>query len=239
LDKQKKIVEMFNSISPTYDLANRVLSFGIDTAWRRNGCNKSFEILGKKELNLVIDVACGTGDMILFWQKQASAKGVKIKEFLGVDPSSGMLEVARKKLPEIRFQESMANSIDARSGSGDIVSISYGIRNVLDRKPAFDEFNRVLKIGGLLVILEFTKNDNPGFVDKVNTFYTKKVLPFIGGALSKNYEAYKYLPDSIEGFLTSSDLETEYRASGFETVFKKSYSGGISTLFIAKKIKEC
>ncbi len=229
---------MFNAISPTYDLANRVLSFGIDTAWRKNGCDKSFAILGNKELDCIIDVACGTGDMILFWQKQARANGIEVKEYLGIDPSVGMLEVAKKKLPEIRFVESMANSIDAPNSKGDIVSIAYGIRNVLERKPAFDEFNRVLKLGGLLVILEFTKKEHEGIIDKLNGFYTRKVLPFVGGLLSKNYDAYKYLPDSIEGFLTSGALEEEYNASGFETVLKKSYSGGISTLFIAKKVRD-
>jgi len=96
--KQQKIVEMFDDIADTYDLANRVLSMGIDIQWRKKGCDKAFEILNKKTLGQVTDVATGTGDLLIYWREQAQKNGVAIDRYVGVDPSVGMLEVARKKV---------------------------------------------------------------------------------------------------------------------------------------------
>ena len=97
------------------------------------------------------------------------------------------------------------------------------------------EFNRVLKPGGLVVILEFMKNENPSALGKVRDWYMGNVLPRLGGFISKNYEAYKYLPDSIEGFLTVAKMQEELNESGFEMLYTKSFSMDISTLMIARK----
>jgi len=97
-EKQQKIVEMFDDIASTYDLANRVLSMGIDIQWRKKGCDKAFEILSKDKLTQITDVATGTGDLLIYWKEQASKNGVEIEKYVGVDPSVGMLEVARKKV---------------------------------------------------------------------------------------------------------------------------------------------
>ena len=233
--KQEKIVTMFDDIASTYDLTNRVLSMGIDIKWRRTACEKAYEILNNKELEQITDVACGTGDLLLFWKEYADKKGVDVQNYVGVDPSVGMLEVARKKIDFAEFKEGKAQELPVEDASTELISISYGIRNVVDRVEALQEFYRALKPKGIVVILEFTKQEREGLFDKVVDFGMKKVLPRVGGLISKNYEAYKYLPDSIEGFLTTEMLEKELVEAGFEMRYTKSFTMGISTLLIAQK----
>jgi demethylmenaquinone methyltransferase/2-methoxy-6-polyprenyl-1,4-benzoquinol methylase len=235
-EKQEKIVTMFDDIASTYDLANRVLSFGIDIQWRKKGCDKAFEVLDKKELTQVTDVATGTGDLLIYWKEQAKKNGVNIKKYVGIDPSVGMLEVARGKVDFAEFIEGKAQKLPIADESTDVISISYGIRNVVDRVEALQEFNRALKPNGIVVILEFTKQERSGIVNKIVDFGMKNVLPRVGGLISKNYEAYKYLPESIEEFLTTEMLAKELEEAGFEMKYVKSFSMGISTLLVAQKI---
>ncbi len=235
-NKQKKIVSMFDDIAKTYDLANRVLSFGSDVVWRKKACDKAYEFYGKKNIDRITDVACGTGDMLGFWQKRAEKKDIFVKEYLGIDPSSGMLKVAKEKFPTFSYIEAFAQDLPLEDNSSDFISISYGIRNVVDRVEAIKEFHRVLKPGGMLIILEFTKREKSSFVDNVVEFYMKKILPTVGGIVSGNKEAYEYLPNSIDNFLTTEKLIQELEENDFEIMYNRSFSMGISTLFIAKKI---
>ena len=235
MDKQKKIVHMFDDIAKNYDLANRVLSFGSDRGWRKRACKKSFEYLGKKELDRITDVACGTGDMLYFWEEMAKKEGVGVKTFQGIDPSLGMLEVAKEKFPHFHYEKAYAQHLPLEDESSDIVSITYGIRNVVDRIDAIKEFYRVLKPGGMLVILEFTKKQKSSPLDSVVALYMKKILPYIGGLVSGNREAYEYLPNSIDNFLTTEQLVEELEGAGFVMREIQAFSFGISTLFIAQK----
>lgn len=233
-NKQEKIVKMFDDIAPTYDTANRVLSMGVDIQWRKKACDETFARY-EKPIDLLVDVACGTGDMMGYWQKQATKAGRNIGKIVGIDPSVGMTDVGKKKFPNFEFIISEATNLPLLDASVDILSISYGIRNVVQRVEAFGEFARVLKTGGYVVILEFTKDDKKGFLHTIKNFYLNKILPKLGGFISKNKEAYEYLPNSIEGFLTSSMLQSELDIAGFSTEFAKSFSMDISTLVIAKK----
>lgn len=232
--KQQKIVQMFDDIAGTYDTANRVLSMGIDIQWRKRACDETFARY-TAPIELIVDVACGTGDMMGYWAKQAKKINRNVGKIMGIDPSRGMTDVGKQKFPEFEFVISEATQLPLGNESADIVSISYGIRNVIKRQEAFSEFARVLKKGGYVVILEFTKDDKKGFFFGIKDFYMNTVLPFLGGLISKNKEAYQYLPNSIEGFLTSSMLQKELDVAGFETEFVKSFSMDISTLVIAKK----
>lgn len=236
MGKQEKIVSMFDDIAKTYDLANRVLSMGIDKSWRNKACNLAYTFYNKDEIPKIIDVACGTGDMISFWKSTASNNSINLQNIIGVDPSVGMMEVAKKKLPEVEFIESGAAQMPLDSSSADIISISYGIRNVVQRQEAFDEFSRVLKKDGLVVILEFTKNKKESILDHITDFYMNKILPKLGGFISRNKEAYTYLPNSIDEFLTSENLCKELKQAGLEPIYVKGFSMNISTLFIARKI---
>jgi demethylmenaquinone methyltransferase/2-methoxy-6-polyprenyl-1,4-benzoquinol methylase len=236
MDKQEKIVSMFDQIAQKYDVANRVLSMGIDKTWRNKACNLAYEFYDKQQIDKIIDVACGTGDMIDFWQKTAKKSDIVIDNIVGVDPSAGMMDVAKKKLPDVEFIQSGAAAMPFEDGVADIISISYGIRNVVERQKAFDEFARVLKKDGLLVILEFTKNPKETILDHVTDFYLNKILPKLGGLISRNKEAYEYLPNSIDEFLTAQNLNNELKTAGFESIYTKGFSMNISTLFIARKL---
>jgi demethylmenaquinone methyltransferase/2-methoxy-6-polyprenyl-1,4-benzoquinol methylase len=227
---------MFNEIAGTYDIANRVLSMGIDKSWRNKACNKAFSFYDKENIERIVDVACGTGDMIEFWQKIAQSNGIKLENIIGVDPSVGMMDVAKKKLPEVEFIEAGAAQMPLDDSCADIISISYGIRNVVQRQEAFDEFARVLKKGGLVVISEFTKNEKTSPIDYLTDFYMNKILPTLGGLISKNKEAYTYLPNSIDEFLTTDNLCKELKQAGLEPIYTKSFSMKISTLIIARKL---
>ena len=233
--KQEKIVSMFDDIAPTYDTANRVMSMGVDKSWRRKACDLAYEYAGKDSLDKIVDVACGTGDMMDFWRERSEKMGIAIGEIVGVDPSTGMVDVARQKYPKFQYHISKATEIPLKDASSDILSITYGIRNVVEREAALKEFNRVLKKEGLVVILEFMKNENPSFLGKIRDFYMNKILPKIGGFISKNSEAYEYLPNSIGSFSTVENMQNELKSAGFEILYTQSFSMDISTLIIARK----
>ena len=235
MEKQEKIVSMFDDIAPTYDTANRVMSMGVDKSWRRKACDLAYEFNGTDTLDKIVDVACGTGDMMDFWRSRAEIDGIAIGEIVGVDPSIGMVDVARKKYPTFSYHISKATEIPLEDSCADILSITYGIRNVMEREAALSEFNRVLKTDGLVVILEFMKNENPSFFGRIMNFYTNKILPKVGGFISKNLEAYEYLPNSIEDFATVQTMQSELESAGFEMLYTKSFSMDISTLLIARK----
>ena len=235
MQKQEKIVSMFDNIAPTYDTANRVMSMGVDKSWRRKACDLAYKFYDKESLERIVDVACGTGDMMDYWQKRANKSGISVGEIVGVDPSVGMVDVAKVKYRDFNYHISKATEIPLEDASSDILSITYGIRNVVERTEALQEFNRVLKPGGLVVILEFMKNKNPSFLGKIMNFYTNKILPKVGGFISKNLEAYEYLPNSIEDFATVDGMKQELEDAGFEMLYAKSFSMDISTLLIARK----
>jgi len=236
VNKQEKIVTMFDDIAKTYDVANRVLSFGVDKSWRKEACNLTFDKYSKQNLDSILDVACGTGDMCEYWDKIAKERSIMIDKITGIDPSVGMLEEAKKKGLNADFIKGEAKDLPCKEHRADILSISYGLRNVVDRKEGLTEFHRVLKPGGLLVILEFTKLPKQKISAKVRDFYMKRVLPIVGGFLSKNYNAYNYLPNSIDDFLTTEKLTQELKEVGFEIEIVKGNSMDISTLFIARKV---
>lgn len=235
--KQEKIIDMFDDIASSYDQANRLMSFGLDVKWRQRACEHAFLFLENKKALKLVDVACGTGDMLVAWQKSALNCAIEFKECLGIDPSNNMLALAEKKLEnKASFIQAQAKDLKGvGNNSVDILSIAYGLRNVVERQEALKEFFRVLKPRGVLVILEFLKKDNPTWLDKISGFYTNKVLPLVGGAISKNYGAYSYLPQSIEGFLSLESLKHELKNAGFEILRTQDSIAQISTTMLVRK----
>ncbi|WQY74018.1 bifunctional demethylmenaquinone methyltransferase/2-methoxy-6-polyprenyl-1,4-benzoquinol methylase UbiE [Helicobacter pylori] len=235
--KQEKIINMFDDIASSYDQANRLMSFGLDVKWRQRACEHAYLFLENKKALRLVDVACGTGDMLVAWQKSALNCNIEFKECLGIDPSNNMLALAEKKLEnKASFIQAQAKDLKGvENNSVDILSIAYGLRNIVERQEALKEFFRVLKPRGVLVILEFLKKDNPTWLDKISGFYTNKVLPLVGGAISKNYGAYSYLPQSIEGFLSLESLKHELKNAGFEIVRTEDSIAQISTTMLVKK----
>ncbi|PSM52237.1 bifunctional 2-octaprenyl-6-methoxy-1,4-benzoquinone methylase / S-adenosylmethionine:2-DMK methyltransferase [Campylobacter blaseri] len=236
MDKQSKIIDMFNKIAPTYDKANRAMSLGMDVGWRKVACSYILSKYINRDLSIV-DVACGTGDMVGLWASMAKGYNANLSKLIGVDPSSGMLLEAKAKFPEHEFIEADANDLTLEDNIFDVLSISFGIRNVVEREEALKEFNRVLKIGGYAVVLEFTKTDRRGLFDIARDTYIKKVLPKIGEFISKDKEAYEYLPNSIDTFLSRENFIEELKGAGFEIEHIESFSFNACTLFVAKKIK--
>jgi demethylmenaquinone methyltransferase/2-methoxy-6-polyprenyl-1,4-benzoquinol methylase len=234
--KQEDIITMFNKIAKTYDLANRILSVGIDKTWRKKACNMAYSLYNKSHLTSVVDVACGTGDLMIDWKKYASQNGIQLDKIVGVDPSVGMMEVGKTKIPDGVFIEAGAESMPLEDNSADIISISYGIRNVVKRAEGMAEFARVLKPNGLMVILEFTKDEKTGILRTMKKFYMNNIMPIIGGMVSGSRDAYTYLPTSIEEFITSEQMCEELKAVGLEPIFVQSYNLDMSTTFIARKI---
>ncbi len=226
---------MFDDIAKSYDTANRVMSMGVDISWRKKACDLAFDYYGKDKIECIADIACGTGDMMGFWEKQAKRSHIKIDSLVGVDPSKKMIEVAKEKFPSFSYHIAKATQIPLKDESSDIISITYGIRNVIQREKALFEFNRVLKQGGLVVVLEFMKDEDKNILKKLRDIYLHKILPYIGGAISKNLEAYTYLPNSIENFVTVKGFQKELKKAGFEMLYTQSFSMDISTLFIARK----
>ncbi|CZE45894.1 bifunctional demethylmenaquinone methyltransferase/2-methoxy-6-polyprenyl-1,4-benzoquinol methylase UbiE [Campylobacter geochelonis] len=236
MQKQEKIVEMFNAIAPTYDKANRAISLGLDTSWRKTACQVILSKFINREASIA-DVACGTGDMLGLWHDMAKGFNVKLNRLVGIDPSSGMLNEAKKKFANLEFIEASAENTTLENESVDVLSISYGIRNVVERVKALEEFNRVVKMGGYVVVLEFTKTPKKGIVTYFRDLYVSKVLPKIGEMISKNKEAYEYLPSSIGNFLDTQSFIKELEKCGFEMEVVKGFSFDVSTMFIAKKVR--
>lgn len=236
VEKQNQIISMFNQIAPSYDKANRILSFGVDKSWRVKGIKRVLESLPQKSVT-ILDIACGTGDMIELWRRICPKFNKELKSIKGIDPSHAMLEIARSKFQSVEFVEALAQNLPEKDESADIVSISYGLRNVVERQKALCEFNRVLKNGGILLILEFTKREKGGILARCRDFYLKYILPKIGALISHDKDAYEYLPNSIEGFLSKDELIAELENANFTLLQVQSFSFGISSAFIAQKSK--
>lgn len=244
---QRSIIAMFDDIAKDYDKTNRILSLGIDISWRKDAVKRAYKARNAKDIERIVDVACGSGDMIKHWHSYALESSIVVREIIGIDPSQEMLKIAEKKLQaigggfakvdsRIALQLGEAKDLSTlESQSVDILSISYGLRNVLEYEQALREFARVLKPGGIVVVLDFFKNSSPSLIDRIIGIYTKHILPCIGYLISRNYAAYKYLPDSMEEFITPSELALALEKVGLQPLEIKSYSAGISHLVLGQK----
>ncbi len=208
----------FNLIARRYDFLNRVLSLGIDKYWR------SYVVSNlPKSSNLhILDVATGTGDLAL-----AMARGNQnVVSVTGVDIADNMMSIGREKIDQLGFsamidlQHGNAEHLHFPDASFDAVSISFGLRNVRDKLKALSEMKRVLKPGGRLLILEFSLPQNR-FIRSLYLFYFRHILPWLGGLISGNYQAYRYLNKSVEQFDASilSDMKPIPLSFGIATLY--------------------
>lgn len=226
MDKAAKVQNIFATIAPRYDLANDVISFGRAHAWR----SKTVRISGAKAGDRVLDVATGTGDLAI-----AFKKAVGTGEVIGVDFCAEMLVPAPAKAIKnnvvVTFQQGDATDLKFADQSFDVVSIAYGLRNVADTAKAVREMARVLKPEGRLVILETGRSEWPVFSTAVD-FYTSKVMPFFGGVLSGNKDAYMYLDRSSRDFPYGDKLvELLKREGNFKSVTAYPLVGGVSYIY--------
>ena len=231
-EKPTKVRSMFAAIAGSYDLNNRVHSLGLDQSWRKYAV-KAARV---NEGDTVADIACGTGDLTEMFARRSPAA-----EIIGLDFTPEMLDIARDKQTtrpdqiksRIRYQRGDAQNLPLDDNSADVLSIAFGIRNVQDPATAFREFARVLKPGGRLVVLEF---DTPRFppVRWANSFYSGWLMPRTATLLSGDRSgAYRYLPKSVESFLTRGELVGTINEAGFGQIRVKSLTFGICACYRA------
>ena len=229
-DKAQRVHGIFSDIAHRYDLANDVISFGVARFWR----TKLVRLSKADQNSKVLDVATGTGDLAIEF-KQVASNG----EVIGVDFCANMLVPAPKKALEknlkVTFKQGDAMALEFADQTFDVVSISYGLRNVSDPSVAVKEMGRVLKPGGRLMILETGRSEMPLFAPIFN-FYFAKVMPIFGGWLSGSKDAYKYLDASSRDFPYGTKLvELIQKTGAFAKVEAVPLFGGISYIYKATK----
>lgn len=232
-DKAGRVRAMFAAIAPSYDLNNRLHSFGRDQAWRRRAVREA----GVRDGDVVVDVACGTGDLSEAFARVGAAR------VIGIDFTREMLDVADRKrgrLPReaqqrIEYRQGDAMALELEDGCCDVVSIAFGIRNVADPAQALSEFHRVLRPGGRLVILEFDQPRLPP-VRWANDLYCSVIMPRTATLLSRDHSgAYRYLPRSVRTFARREELAEMARAAGFEEVHSKPLTFGVCACTVGRR----
>lgn len=228
--KKLQVRKMFDNIAHRYDFLNHFLSFGTDRAWRRKAIRKL------KEHNpiSILDVATGTGDFAM------EAMRISPQSVTGVDISEEMLSIAREKVAkaglgnQISFQWADAEELPFAAESFDASTVAFGVRNFENVLKGLSEINRVLKTGGILVILEFSMPTRFPF-RQVYAFYFRKLLPLIGKWVSKDHSAYTYLPDSVSAFPQGDEFTGWLLRAGFREAEFKPLTFGVVNLYMARK----
>jgi len=217
---------MFGQVAPRYDLLNHVLSFQIDKYWRRRTVRRVQATLDRPEA-VVLDLACGTGDLTLALTKAGRAR------VIGSDFCHPMLTGAAAKKARLLF-EADALRLPVADGSADLVTCAFGFRNFVNYRRGMEEILRVLKPGGTAAILELTTPPNPVF-RALYGFYSTQVLPRAGALISGSKEAYTYLPESVKKFPEAGVLAEEFRQAGYAQVEYELLTFGIVALHLARK----
>ena len=226
MDKKTQVQRIFDSISHKYDFLNHFLSVGIDVYWR----NKALKLSGISKDSYLLDVACGTGDFAI------TAKKFGVKKIIGADLSINMLKYFNRKSDWSigRIVQTVAEYIPFKNSIFTNITVAFGVRNFYDIKKGFESFHRILKPNGKVTVLEFRLPTN--FVIKnFYLFYFNKILPFIGRMVSKDKEAYTYLPESVDKFDREVNLVEIFKEAGFSKVEKYSLTCGIVQVVIAEK----
>lgn len=222
---------MFSSVASRYDLLNHLLSFNIDRRWRRTAVERVATVLSRPGAR-VLDLCCGTGDLLMALQARMDGPA------WGCDFSAPMLAIARRKLLAARRRfallEADALNLPLPDGSLDLVATAFGFRNLANYQAGLTEMARVLRPGGMVAILEFSMPRNRALA-AFYEFYSRHILPAIGGALSGSRDAYAYLPESVRRFPGTDELARYMLDAGFRDVRYETMTGGIVALHLAIK----
>jgi demethylmenaquinone methyltransferase/2-methoxy-6-polyprenyl-1,4-benzoquinol methylase len=228
--KKKQVTQMFNGISRSYDLLNRVITLGVDVIWRK----RVVRLIKKNKHQVLLDIATGTGDLVLALSK------LKTKKIIGLDISPGMLEIGKQKVKaqgldrRIEMQLGDSEALSFENDTFDGVTIAFGVRNFEHLDLGLQEIYRVLKPQGALVILETAVPQNP-ILKSLYSLYTQKVMPFIGKLFSKNRTAYQYLSDSAAAFPCGKAFNNILKKNGFIAVEDFPQTLGVASIYFAKK----
>jgi demethylmenaquinone methyltransferase/2-methoxy-6-polyprenyl-1,4-benzoquinol methylase len=228
--KKEEVAQMFNNISANYDFLNHFLSLGIDHLWRKRAVKQ----LQKQQPKVLLDLATGTGDFAIACLK------LKPEKIIGMDISSGMLEVGKQKMKKRAFD----NIIDMQLGDSenmpfadntfDAITVGFGVRNYENLEKGLGEMLRVLKPGGQAVILEFSK-PKAFPIKQLFGFYSKVLIPLFGKYISKDERAYTYLPESVAAFPEGAAFVGVLQKVGYQTSEPIRLSGGIASIYIGTK----
>jgi demethylmenaquinone methyltransferase/2-methoxy-6-polyprenyl-1,4-benzoquinol methylase len=228
--KKEQVAHMFDAIAPKYDFINQLLSMGIHKGWRK----KSIQLLQTQQPKMILDVATGTADFAI------EAMKLKPQKITGVDISAGMLKLGQEKINKLQLQNKIelkladSESLPFSDNSFDAITVGFGVRNFEHLELGIRDMHRVLKPGGSLVILEFSK---PRMfpVKQLYTFYFRYITPLIGKIFSKDNSAYRYLPESVNAFPDGADFLNVLAKAGLKEAKAISLSFGIASIYISKK----
>ena len=232
MPKKEKVREMFDNIAPSYDRLNHVLSMNVDKLWRRHALKEIVEGTSQR----ILDVACGTGDSTVSIAK-AVTEG---SEVIGVDISEGMMALVKGKAEKagvanrISLQVADGEALPYEEGAFDRVTCAFGIRNFEHKEKGLSEFFRVLKPGGRAVILELSVPQNR-LVRWAYDLYFLHILPRIGGAVSGDKAAYRYLPASVHHFPAPKEFCRMMEAAGFRAVRCRTFTFGLCRMFVGER----
>ncbi|HAB26612.1 MAG TPA: bifunctional demethylmenaquinone methyltransferase/2-methoxy-6-polyprenyl-1,4-benzoquinol methylase UbiE [Xanthomarina gelatinilytica] len=230
LGKKEQVTKMFDTISKEYDGLNRVISFGIDIKWRK----KAVQLVADTNPNIILDIATGTGDLAI---NLAETNAEKI---IGLDISEGMLNVGKEKILNKSLQDRIemvvgdSENLPFEDNTFDAITVGFGIRNFETLEKGLVEILRVLKPGGIFVILETSVPTKTPFKQGYN-LYTKNIMPLIGKLFSKDRSAYKYLSDSASVFPYGETLNNILREIGFINVVNRPQTFGVATIYTSSK----
>jgi demethylmenaquinone methyltransferase/2-methoxy-6-polyprenyl-1,4-benzoquinol methylase len=225
-EKKTKVKRIFDSIASRYDFLNHLLSFGFDFYWRK----KALKLTELNPDSVLLDVACGTGDVAI------QAKKLGIRKITGADFSHEMLKLFNEKSEWVKGNnvQMVAEHIPLKEESVSNITVAFGVRNFYDVQLAFNSFYRVLRANGKATIIEFRMPSNKIF-KALYKFYFKKILPVIGGLISGDKEAYNYLPNSVEEFDEKINMPELLKNSGFKKTEIHYLTFGITQVLIAVK----
>jgi demethylmenaquinone methyltransferase/2-methoxy-6-polyprenyl-1,4-benzoquinol methylase len=228
--KKEEVAEMFNNISAKYDFLNHFLSLGIDKLWRK----KAVKMLRSVNPTRILDIATGTGDFAL------ESLGLKPTQIVGLDISSGMLEHGRVKMKKkgvdhiITMQQGDSEDIPYDDNYFDGLTVGFGVRNFENLEKGLGEMLRVVRPGGKLIILEFSKPKKFP-IKQLFAFYSKNIIPILGKSISKDSNAYTYLPESVAAFPEGKNFENILAKVGYKDISSTFVSGGIATIYAGTK----
>lgn len=229
--KKEQVAAMFDDIAPRYDFLNRFLSAGIDVRWRK----KALQRLQPLQPKQILDVATGTADVAIMADRM-----LQPEKIIGIDISAGMLDAGRLKLQtkglseRIELQLGDSETIKFPDASFDAVTVAFGVRNFENLEKGLSEIYRVLRPGGRLVVLEFSKPRFPG-VQQLYHLYMKIVAPEVAGAFTKNKKAYQYLNNSIQAFPEGNAFVAVLKKIGYTNTACKPLTFGICSIYTGDK----
>ena len=233
MPKKEKIQQMFDGIAPDYDRLNHLMSLGVDRSWRRRALR---EIVVPGRSREILDIACGTGDFSIAIARKLPSGG----RVTGLDLSEGMLAVMRRKVEKaglartISCMQGDSETMPFADGSFDVATIAFGIRNFEHREAALQEILRVLRPGGRLVILELSVPENK-LLRWCYNLYFMHFVPWIGGLVSGDKAAYKYLPASVQQFPGRREWTATMVRCGYTQVRHKAFTFGLCRMYVGEK----